>query len=1054
MVCQIGQTSQIHQSHYTYHGDDDNTYSIFLTNKNILSILKNGILYQSITLGHIIKQVINLSVSLATGDIILVSNTNDIYIINYVPVIQQWIAAETPLSGSSISSKATAVEHLSKNEILLCDFENISVYKIEHINIDELTLVRTWVMKNPVTPIFNIVKHCANTTSNAEYVCSTFNLLTYNDSLVYIWRRTIIDVAGDIYAYQLRLLNTDKQNLSTVVWNEWSVLENGDLLYTLNDDQVLKVWQSREEILNLSLKELNHDFLFLIKHSSFKNILISLGVQDNNVLYSIYEVTYDHCAKKFSLKTIKQNIKNVSETFLPKCWTNKDYLEFSVDENAQLIYINNFDQKSTAIVEYHMDSYTFNLTFLASGNTTDQVSIPTNSDSSNLFTQTVSNLNEITLWNTVDNGIYSKSHMIKYDERILKIELSANGDWICLFQNKIIIDDIVIPYEHENCFDFDVFKDKLFVVLSNKVDTYDMKTLKKETSVDIPDFQQCFVYKDNLLLINCAKSNTNIYKYNLIDETLLTFEKQFMKKTLQFELDSKFKFNNCKRGIVALKNLDNEILFYDNDEMFMLEIINIKNGFMPNDWILGVDGKIWLVLFNLDHILFYNNSQTKIHKTKSKCKSLHIEDKKLTLFYENYLENIKLGQIFELSDVDEEVLMRTFMDIGNFDKAANLFGIIETNLKSEEKLNLEIIDKQLASEDMVRNRDLWNDKFSLLKLKLKEKDYMMNVLLFLNEWISNFNNNLTLFGCNYLYKATIKDIQFKDAVLAIFEREFAVPDDVDFSTGYKALFSSVESIKGDFEKICKSKFQENKNPHDVGLYYLSMGKLSEYKLLWKYSVKKEAVKINNFLVNYNEKACLNNGYKLLSLHRYLEACWFFLLGNDYKSCFYTILKKMNDFNLAIAVITVIDSSGIKLKECLQIYCIEYFLDLKMFWEYFYSGLIINDYDMSFVDLDKFTLTLTDLECLQKIVKVYGTNYLENIIFKRMEKIVSLTKDRSVAKYYLSQHKRQQKVLFSKKEQEIIKSEPNIFSSFNKTSDFDESFRVTSAEPKSMLDDWM
>lgn len=1054
MVCQIGQSSQIHQSHYTYQVDGDNAYSIFLTNSNVVSITQNGCLYQSITLSQVVKQVISLSVSLSTGDIILVSERNDIFIINYIPLLQQWVLNKTSLPGSLISSKVTAIEYLSKNEILLCDFSNIFVYKIEQ-NIDELTLVRTWVMKNPVSPIFNIVKHCANTSSNAEYVCSTFNLLTYNDSLVYVWKRTIIDVAEDIYAYQLRLLNTDKQNSSTVVWNEWSKFENGDLLYTLNDDHMLRVWQAKAEILSLNVKELNHNYLFLIKHSSVKNILVTIGFSDNHVIYSIHEVYYDHCNKTFVLNTVKQNIKCVSGTLLPKGWTSKDYLEFSVDESSQLLYINNFDQESTAVVEYHLENYTFHLIFLASGNTTDQIIIPQNGDCSTKFTQTLSNLNEITSWNIISNTIYSKSHVNKFDEKVVKAQLSSNGNLICLFENKIIIDDETILYENEKCCDFSIVDSKLFVLLSNRIDKYNMKTLEKETSFDIPDFQLCSVNGNDLVLIDSVKSNTSIMKYSLKAENLTTFDSKPTKKILQFEVDLKAKFNGCKEGIIALKTLDNEMLIYDTDEMFILENLNISNDVLPDDWILGIDGNIWLVLFNFDHILFYNNSQTKTHKTKSQCKGLSVFNEELTLFYEDYLEDINLSRIFESIDIDEEILIRTFMEAGNFDKAANLFSIIEHDLKNEKELSLESLEERLDSEDMFTNKDLWNDKFSYLKVKLKDNEYMIDALLFVNDLINNSYTKLSAFGYNYLYKARIKDIQFKDAVLAMFERDFVVPYNVDFFAGYKALFGSVESIKGDFEKICKSKFQEDKNPHDVGLYYLAMGKVTEFKLLWKYSTKKEAIKINNFLVNYNEKTCLNNGYKLLSLHRYLEACWFFLLGNDYRSCFYTILKKMNDFNLAVAVVTLIDSSGVKLKECLKIYCIEYFLDLKLFWEYFYSGLVINDYDMSFVDLDKFTLNLTDLESLQKIVKIYGTDNLEKEILKRTERMMNLNKDNLASKYYLEKHKPQQKVLFSRREKnEFNKSEHNMFNSFNKNSSFDKSTKIASTEPKSMLDDWM
>ena len=125
----------------------------------------------------------------------MVSNKGIIFIINYIPLIKQWVLVKDPITSPFIKTRITAVEFLNKKEILFCDMENVSVYKIQ--NSDEhhgFKIVRTWVKATPVYPVFNIIKHCTHTVNSAKYICSKFNLLTYNDSIVYIWKRIVIDV--------------------------------------------------------------------------------------------------------------------------------------------------------------------------------------------------------------------------------------------------------------------------------------------------------------------------------------------------------------------------------------------------------------------------------------------------------------------------------------------------------------------------------------------------------------------------------------------------------------------------------------------------------------------------------------------------------------------------------------------------------------------------------------------------------------------------------------------------------------------------------------------
>ncbi|KAF0278889.1 hypothetical protein FOG50_00253 [Hanseniaspora uvarum] len=1057
MAVQLGKTSQVHQSHYIFQQDEQVYFQIFLNNKNTINILKNGVIHQSISLASYLKEVGALSVCFFTGDVILVSESNEIYMINYISITQQWILLKRPLFSSSITTEITAIEHLNKKEVLICDILNIAVYKISYTSDEVPSLIRTWVNKNPVSPVFNITKTNSKTGQSNEYMCRKFNLLTYNDSLVYVWKRTVIDVDNDIYSYQLSLINTDKLNSSTVTWNIWSKINNSEIFYTLNDDSILRIWQNRAEALQISLAEIGHQYMFLIKNSKDRNVIVTFGFDsENKVHYSIHEVTFDYNSKKLLLNTVKKNLNFESGVLLPETWSKSDYLEFLVSEKNHMIFFNNFDKQSTAVVDYEPERFSFTLRSVAAGITSNQKIISSTVNTNNFYSQTVTNSNEVTMWQVENNIMHSKVCPGNFTNSILKIVQESSGEPLYLFSDKVVVGDKFISFEEGACLDIGVLNhDNLIVLFKDRIDVYFTDTLKKKYSFDITDSLFSFIHENSVVVVRSEKSKTFIVKYILKTDDFQSFDIKTIEKSFSFDLDTNVEVGKYKNGIIALKNIEHDILFYDVGEMFMLKKLTMENDSEPGDWILDTNGKLWLVVFEDDCIRFYNDKENKIYKTKSKCIDFITIDKKLVLVYDNYFEIIEIENIFNKEAQDETTFVETTIDSGDYTKVGKFFKYLENNITNDQKLNTNTFEENISLiEDIFNNRELWKQTFFFLKVKLQNNHCLLTALIFIDEIINEHYPKTTFFGLNYIYKAKSNDIKIKDSILANFEKEFTTPENIDFSTGFKGIVNSAEQIKLDFDDLCKSLFQETKNPHDVGLYYLAMNKLPEYKLIWKYSTKKEADKINNFLLNYNNKKCLNNGYKLLSLHRYSEACWFFLLGNDYKSCFYTILKKMHDFNLAVAVLKVFDPTGERLKECLQTYCLEYFKDLNKFWEYLYSGLIINNYNMEFVELDQFIVSLKDLECLLMIVKKYGTEDLEQDVLKRITRLATLSNNEKLLIHYSIEYKSQTKIPFILKESIDTKPKAGLFKSFNEKPKLQETLQVTNTEPKSMLDDWM
>ena len=112
------------------------------------------------------------------------------------------------------------------------------------------------------------------------------------------------------------------------------------------------------------------------------------------------------------------------------------------------------------------------------------------------------------------------------------------------------------------------------------------------------------------------------------------------------------------------------------------------------------------------------------------------------------------------------------------------------------------------------------------------------------------------------------------------------------------------------EAVVRNEFSELKNPGGiVSLLYLALRKKQVLIGLWRIVQHEEKTKMLKFLSNdFTDKrwksAALKNAFVLLGKHRYYDAAYFFLLGDEPIDCCNTIANKINDVQLAIAVAKV------------------------------------------------------------------------------------------------------------------------------------------------------
>ncbi|CAH6721324.1 regulator of V-ATPase in vacuolar membrane protein 1 [[Candida] jaroonii] len=114
-------------------------------------------------------------------------------------------------------------------------------------------------------------------------------------------------------------------------------------------------------------------------------------------------------------------------------------------------------------------------------------------------------------------------------------------------------------------------------------------------------------------------------------------------------------------------------------------------------------------------------------------------------------------------------------------------------------------------------------------------------------------------------------------------------------------------LKQIVEEMVRNEFNEKRDPSGmISLFYIALNRKKILINLWKTVSHKEKNKMISFLSNnFNENrwkvAAMKNAFVLLGQHRYLDAAYFFLLGDKLDDCLNIINSKLNDFELALTV---------------------------------------------------------------------------------------------------------------------------------------------------------
>ncbi|RLV93807.1 Regulator of V-ATPase in vacuolar membrane protein 1 [Spathaspora sp. JA1] len=118
-----------------------------------------------------------------------------------------------------------------------------------------------------------------------------------------------------------------------------------------------------------------------------------------------------------------------------------------------------------------------------------------------------------------------------------------------------------------------------------------------------------------------------------------------------------------------------------------------------------------------------------------------------------------------------------------------------------------------------------------------------------------------------------------------------------------------------FESAARNEFSESRDPSGrVSLFYLALRKKQILIGLWRTVNHPEQAKMlkflnNDFTQDRWKSAALKNAFVLLGKHRYLDAAYFFLLGDACDDCCSTITNKLDDIPLAIAIAKVYHGSS-------------------------------------------------------------------------------------------------------------------------------------------------
>jgi hypothetical protein len=253
-------------------------------------------------------------------------------------------------------------------------------------------------------------------------------------------------------------------------------------------------------------------------------------------------------------------------------------------------------------------------------------------------------------------------------------------------------------------------------------------------------------------------------------------------------------------------------------------------------------------------------------------------DTPATSLFEKSFDSLSSIDIFtkfnsSLADALNETLMKVSLPLMTRHQQSTLISIISIT-KDLKQISLSLDDNAI--------RFLLG--FKLFQLSTKQTRLNMRDI----SWALHSDNKEVLFSAveqHYKYKLKWEHIR---------------------ATGLIYWIKSTRYIKL-FEEAAKHEFSDTRDPSGiVSLFYLALRKKQILICLWKTISHTEQKKIVKFLSNdFNEQrwksAALKNAFVLLGQHRYMDAAYFFLLGDSVKDCCSTLAGKVGDVPLAIAV---------------------------------------------------------------------------------------------------------------------------------------------------------
>uniref|UniRef100_A0A7E4VLC2 WD_REPEATS_REGION domain-containing protein n=1 Tax=Panagrellus redivivus TaxID=6233 RepID=A0A7E4VLC2_PANRE len=128
------------------------------------------------------------------------------------------------------------------------------------------------------------------------------------------------------------------------------------------------------------------------------------------------------------------------------------------------------------------------------------------------------------------------------------------------------------------------------------------------------------------------------------------------------------------------------------------------------------------------------------------------------------------------------------------------------------------------------------------------------------------------------------------------------------SVGAAWWLKNTSTLKLCVEKMAKSAFQQKQEPLDASLYYLALRKKNVLTHLFRTvnDVKLAEFFREDFTIDRWKRAALKNAFMLMSKQRFHHAAAFFLLGNSLKDALQTIIRRLNDIQLAMVVLRLFE----------------------------------------------------------------------------------------------------------------------------------------------------